>query len=277
MVAQMLDNFRLPKDFPALVYMTMVLQAEGITYGVEHWRRNRHRVSGTIYWQTNDCWPVASWSSLDYYGRWKALHYAARRFYAPVLLSVEDDGMRMGVYLTSDHTAPWQGVVRWSLETLTGARLAGGEQHVVAAPLATTPVWQFDFTGQLTDDQRRSTVFVAELEHDGHRVAQRVATFIPNKHLDYANPQLATTLRSLDANRVAITVTAQTLARYVALAFDSATFGGIEGDVVFSDNYFDVRAAHPVTVTCTLPPGWTVAQATAALHAQSLYDAFTVA
>jgi beta-galactosidase/beta-glucuronidase len=68
--------------------MTMVLQAEGITYGVEHWRRNRHRVSGTVYWQTNDCWPVASWSSLDYFGRWKALHYAARRFYAPVLLSI---------------------------------------------------------------------------------------------------------------------------------------------------------------------------------------------
>ncbi|MCJ7825449.1 MAG: glycoside hydrolase family 2 protein, partial [Anaerolineales bacterium] len=87
MVAQMLDNFRLPKDFPALVYLSMVLQAEGIRYGVEHWRRHPRRVSGTLYWQLNDCWPVASWSSLDYFGRWKALHYAARRFYAPLMLS----------------------------------------------------------------------------------------------------------------------------------------------------------------------------------------------
>ena len=86
MVGQMLDTFPLPKDFPSLVYLSMVLQAEGIRYGVEHWRRHTDRVAGTLYWQLNDCWPVASWSSLDYFGRWKALHYAARRFYAPLLL-----------------------------------------------------------------------------------------------------------------------------------------------------------------------------------------------
>ena len=85
MVGQMLDTFRLPQEFSSLVYLSMVLQAEGIRYGVEHWRRQRDRVAGTLYWQLNDCWPVASWSSLDYFGRWKALHYAARRFYAPLL------------------------------------------------------------------------------------------------------------------------------------------------------------------------------------------------
>ena len=80
MVGQMLDTFRLPKDFSSLVYLSMVLQAEGIRYGVEHWRRHPERVAGILYWQLNDCWPVASWSSLDYFVRWKALHYAARRF-----------------------------------------------------------------------------------------------------------------------------------------------------------------------------------------------------
>ncbi|MEY2818054.1 MAG: hypothetical protein RL275_1517, partial [Chloroflexota bacterium] len=88
MVRQMLDTFRLPKDFESLVYLSLVLQAEGIRYGVEHWRRHTNRVSGTLYWQLNDCWPVASWASLDYFGRWKALHYAARRFYAPLMLSI---------------------------------------------------------------------------------------------------------------------------------------------------------------------------------------------
>jgi beta-mannosidase len=96
----------------------MVLQAEGIRYGVEHWRRNKNRVSGTLIWQLNDCWPVASWSSLDYFGRWKALHYAAKRFYAPVLLSIEDKGDLMNVYVTSDLTEPWGGSVLWSLRTL---------------------------------------------------------------------------------------------------------------------------------------------------------------
>ncbi len=126
MVGQMLDTFRLPMDFPSLVYLSLVLQAEGIRYGVEHWRRHRDRVAGTLYWQLNDCWPVASWSSLDYFGRWKALHYAARRFYAPVLLSVEDTGTTEAIWLTSDLQQPWSGTLRWSLETLDGQVLELG-------------------------------------------------------------------------------------------------------------------------------------------------------
>ena len=134
MVGQMLDTFRLPRDFDSLVYLSMVLQAEGIRYGVEHWRRHRDRVAGTLYWQLNDCWPVASWSSLDYFGRWKALHYAARRFYAPLLLSIEDDPPRQSVYVTNDRREAWAGRVRWALETLDGATLAAGEEPLRAAP-----------------------------------------------------------------------------------------------------------------------------------------------
>ena len=120
MVAQMLDTFRMPKDFESLVYLSMVLQAEGIRYGVEHWRRHTRRVSGTLYWQLNDCWPVASWSSLDYFGRWKALHYAARRFYAPLLLSIEDAPPFQSIFLSSDLLEGWQGSVHWALTTLDG-------------------------------------------------------------------------------------------------------------------------------------------------------------
>ena len=96
MVGQMLDTFRLPKDFVSLVYLSMALQAEGIRYGVEHWRRHPDRVAGILYWQLNDCWPVASWSSLDYFGRWKALHYFARHFFAPLMLSIEDKSPEHG-------------------------------------------------------------------------------------------------------------------------------------------------------------------------------------
>jgi beta-mannosidase len=115
MIGQMTDTFLMPKDFSSLVYLSMILQAEGIRYGVEHWRRNKHRVSGTLIWQLNDCWPVASWASLDYFGRWKALHYAAKRFYAPVLLSVEDVGQTMSIHLTSDVNQAWKGEIVWQL------------------------------------------------------------------------------------------------------------------------------------------------------------------
>jgi beta-mannosidase len=82
-IAQMPDIFRMRKDYESLVYPRLVLQAEGIRCGAEHWRWHPQHTSGTLYWQRDDCWPVASWSSLDYFGRWKALPYAARRFYAP--------------------------------------------------------------------------------------------------------------------------------------------------------------------------------------------------
>ncbi|CAG0927393.1 hypothetical protein PLCT1_00360, partial [Planctomycetaceae bacterium] len=149
MVGQMLDTFRLPKDFSSLVYLSMVLQAEGIRYGVEHWRRHTDRVAGTLYWQLNDCWPVASWSSLDYFGRWKALHYAARRFYAPLMMSIEDKPPVHGIYLSSDLRDGWEGTLRWSLETLNGDVLISGEETVKAAPMAVTPVRTLDFADRV--------------------------------------------------------------------------------------------------------------------------------
>ena len=87
------QTFLYPTDFDTLLYASQLLQGEAIKYGVEHFRRNRGRCMGAVYWQLNDCWPVASWSSVDYYGRWKALHYFAKRFFAPVLLSCQEEGM----------------------------------------------------------------------------------------------------------------------------------------------------------------------------------------
>ena len=171
MIAQMADTFRMPKDFASLVYLSLILQAEGIRYGVEHWRRNRNRVSGTLIWQLNDCWPVASWASLDYFGRWKALHYAAKRFFAPLLLSVVDDGKTMEVHLTSDLTEPVDARVRWRLETLDGQILQKGEQAVRAMALADTLVGTYDFSTQVTPENRRNVVFVAELWLGEQRIA----------------------------------------------------------------------------------------------------------
>ncbi len=268
MVGQMLDTFRLPKDFPSLVYLSMVLQAEGIRYGVEHWRRARDRVAGTLYWQLNDCWPVASWSSLDYYGRWKALHYAARRFYAPVLLSIEDDPPQQGVYITNDQREAWAGSVRWSLESLDGTVLTAGEEPVQAAPLATTHIKTFDLNDQVSDENRRELIFIAELWRDSSRVALQTAFFAPTKHLLLADPAVQVTYRG-EENLLHIELTAQSLARLVELSFDGA-------DVIFSDNYFDLPAGRSITVSCLLPEGWNLSQAEAALRVRSVYDSFAV-
>ncbi len=266
MVSQMLDTFRLPKDFESLVYLSLVLQAEGIRYGVEHWRRHTDRVSGIIYWQLNDCWPVASWSSIDYFGRWKALHYAARRFFAPLLLSVEDLPNAQNVYLTNESREPWQGSARWSLETLDGKVLKSGEDSIKASPFGVVEVSKNDFSDLLSDELRRKATFVTELIQNGEVVQRQVAYFVPTKHLDLAAPEINASLKVVQ-DQVVIDLTSISLARLVEVELEGA-------DVVFSDNYFDLPAGRTVTISAPLPAGWTQTKAQAALLTRSVYDSY---
>jgi beta-mannosidase len=265
-LSQMLDTFRLPKDFPSLAYLSMLLQAEGMRIGVEHWRRNRARVGGTIIWQLNDCWPAISWSSLDYFGRWKAMHYAAKRFYAPLLLSVADCGMRREIHVTNDLPRPWEGMARWRLETLEGKVVSRGSENVAAAPLADTPVRELDFTGRISEEARRDTVLVCELWRGRKKTASCVSPFAPIKHLELARPGLKAKVgRGKDG--LVIDVSAENLALFVELSLRGA-------DAAFSDNYFDLPAGASARITAPLPAGWTLARARKALRIRSLIDSY---
>jgi beta-mannosidase len=265
-LSQMLDTFRLPKDFASLAYLSMILQAEGIRIGVEHWRRNRARVSGTIIWQLNDCWPAISWSSLDYYGRWKALHYAARRFYAPVLLSVEDIGLRRDLHVTSDLTRAWKGEVRWRLETPAGKVIDQAREKFTAAPLADTRVCAPDFTGRIDETNARETILVCELWQGRNRAAACISTFAPMKHLPLTDPGLKVIVGRV-RDELTFDVSAKSLALFAELALDGT-------DVVFSDNYFDLGAGMSTRVTAPLPAGWSPARARRALRVRSLVNSY---
>ncbi len=266
MVAQMLDTFRLPKDFESLVYLSMVLQAEGIRYGVEHWRRYPKRVSGIIYWQLNDCWPVASWSSLDYFLRWKALHYAARKFYAPVLMSIEDKPTSQSVYITNETRDVWHGSIRWTLETLNGKVVSSGEETVEVAPFDAAKICFLDFTENLIGDRQRDLAFVAELIQNGDIISRQVAYFVPTKHLNLMDPEITAKL-TVEGNQIAIELNALTMARLVECSLEGA-------DIVFSDNYFDLPAKRTAKIIGILPAGWTITQVQKALKIRSIYDSF---
>ena len=267
-MGQMALHYMMPADFPSLVYLTMVLQAEGIRYGVEHWRRSGHRVSGTLYWQLNDCWPVASWSSLDYFGRWKALHYASRKFYEPLLLSIEDDqaAAAMRVHLTNDLQEPWQGRIAWRLMRLDGEVLESGEVDAAMEALSSSKIFKRTFPG-LTLSDKRETVFSASLIEGEQIIATQVATFVPNKHLQLVDPKLRAYLIEGEGDSLAVELVADYLARFVALSMDDA-------DVVFSDNYFDVIPGETVRITFKRPEGWSIDDAARALTVFSLYDSF---
>jgi beta-mannosidase len=265
-IAQMTETFQMPKDFQAWIYLSLVLQAEGIRYGVEHWRRNMHRVSGTLYWQLNDCWPVASWASIDYFGRWKALHYFARRFYAPILLSIEDKPPVMDVHIANDLTELWEGTIKWSLESITGEVAENGVLTVKAEPLTNTLIHNFDFSDRVTAENERDLVFICELWGEEEHISTSVGTFVPNKHLSFVNPELKVTIDQ-DRDELNIKLKANSMARFVELKLNGA-------EVVFSDNYFDVPAGRVVIVTCPIPDGWTLEKVKDQLKVYSVYDSF---
>ncbi|MCX7778034.1 MAG: glycoside hydrolase family 2 protein [Armatimonadetes bacterium] len=266
MITYLARTFRLPKDFESLIYLTQVLQAEAIRCGVEHWRRNRHRVSGTLYWQLNDCWQVASWSSIDYFGRWKALHYAAKRFYAPVLLSAEEDGKRVQLHITNDTLNKFEGLVRWSLETLNGDTIECGEKEVEVAPQSSGRFLNLNFSRLINEENERRVVLVYELLCDEERMSMCTVNFVPPKHLELEPPEISFTVNEGD-EVFTVVLSAKSLAKFVWLYLPGY-------DVVFSDNCFDLPAGRTVTIAIMKIKGLTARAIERKLRIKSLIDSY---
>ena len=236
------QTFRYPRDFDHLLYASQLLQMEAIRYGVEHWRRHRGRCMGAIYWQVNDCWPVASWSSIDYYGRWKALHYASRRFFAPVLLScceestltqetnVNAEGLsiRRAARLNISNETFEDGdyTVRWALRDAKAGILKQGEAAVRVPALSAVWLEEMEFPDAALHDHYLSF----ELYQGDAWISGGSALFCAPKHFNFADPLLR-----LRREGDEIVVSAEAYARSVEIECD-------DGDLLLSDNYFDMNA-----------------------------------
>jgi beta-mannosidase len=259
-------DYPTPKDFASFLYVSQVLQAEGIKIGAEHFRRSRPETMGSIFWQLNDCWPVASWSSIDYYGRWKALQYYARRFYAPVLVSphVEDGSLK--VYIVSDKTEASKASLRVRLMDFDGKVLLEDSRAVDITPL-TSKVYLDWPLKKLADAGAADTsrVFVvADLRTGGAEISGNLTYLAPVKevHLKPAALKVETT----GANgSYKIRVSSPVLARSVYLSFGDL-------DVKLSDNYFDLLPGGTVEITATSAASLDALRAQ--LKVVSLTDAF---
>jgi len=251
----LLKDYPEPKDFASFLYVSQVLQAEGIKIGAEHFRRSRPETMGSIFWQLNDCWPVASWSSIDYYGRWKALQYYARRFYAPILVSphVEDGSLK--VYIVSDKTAVTPATLRVRLMDFDGNVLLEESQPVDVAPLDSTAylVWPLK---KLADAGAANTsrVFVvaeltagklsdSKLASNGAQISRNLTYLAPVKEI-HLKPALLKVETMGAQGSYKIRITSPVLARSVYLSFGNL-------DVKLSDNYFDLLPGETVEITAT--------------------------
>ena len=183
------------------------------------------------------------------------------------MLSIEDKPPRQAVYLSNDFLEPWDGTVRWSLETLSGEVLTSGQEPVQAAPQAATQVCELDFSDRISDDNIRTLVFVAELWQGDQFVSRQTAGFVPIKHLSLTDPAVNVDLRD-ESSQLIIELTSRSLALLVEVSLTGA-------DVVFSDNYFHLPPGRTVQISCPLPAGWTLSRAQKSFNLRSVYDSYS--
>ena len=230
--------FRMPEGFENFVYLSQVQQALAIRTAVEHWRRLRPTCMGTLYWQLDDNWPVCSWSSIDYSGTWKLLHYAAKRFYAPVLLSGTLKDGRLEVWITNDLTTEVRRNAAMSVSDFAGRKIREEHADVRAAAGSSQMVKSWRLS-ELVDSPEKAFVSL-RFADASEEVCSEVFLTEP-KRCDLADAKVTLDCRPAD-NGYSITVSADKPAFFVS--FFAA---GIRGE--FSDNCFTLLPDSPRTIS----------------------------
>ena len=236
----LLNEYKKPRDFRAFLYMNHVLQGDAIKTAIESHRRQMPYNMGTLFWQHNDCWPVASWASRDYYGRWKAQHYYVRKAYDDILISSVVEGDDLKVYAVSDRLENTSGRLQLQVCQFDGTvvhhwgksvGISGNDSRVCfSAPLA-----------KLLEGANRGTVYVrVDYTDKSGRVYHNNYCLGKQKDMDYPKVDLQTEVRSIEGG-YEVTVSADKFARAVCLSV-------ADNESVYSDNYFDVQPKGSVQV-----------------------------
>jgi len=270
-------DYPVPAELGDFAYVSQLLQARGMRMAFEAHRRAKPRTMGTLYWQLNDTWPVVSWSSRDYFGRWKALHYAAREAFAPILLSLDRQGDTLEIWGVSDAREPVAGTLAVELLDFHGTPLWQGPQEVFLPPGESRPLWRRPVAEILQDLEPESVLLAAELTSsaspgsgEGRQVvAQVVHYFVPPGALALSAPAIRVGGEGGDGS-IRITLESDVLAKDVYLRWDpnhiaaggpavspgQASPGPDQGlapdsgipRVFFRENFLDLLPGRPKTV-----------------------------
>jgi beta-mannosidase len=237
-------NFNTPKDFEHYLYVVQALQAKGVKMAVESHRRQRtdNYCMGTMYWQINDCWPVASWSSIDYYGKWKALHYVVKKAYQQVVTTHKEDNGKLGVFIVSDEHKPIEKVTL-SVQAFdfNGNKIWSGDKEVTIKPNTSIEYMTADIR-ELIGSQSRNKVYIKSvLKANGNILSENRYFFENEKALNLPAAKVTYTARKTSEG-YELTFNSNTFAKYVMISSETE-------DLVMSDNYFDLDAGTPKKVT----------------------------
>jgi beta-mannosidase len=233
-------DYKVPEAFDDYIYVSQLLQADGMKTAIEAHRRAKPNCMGTLYWQLNDCWPVTSWSSVDYFGNWKALHYQVKKSFEPLLVSITENELNYEIYVISDELQSDE--IRFKIELLDFR----GKQIEIDEV-------DFEIEGNSSEvlvALPRENYFDNNLNEVFLSVSYSMKSGITGKSLYYfVKPKdLKLTKPIIKINKIddaTIEVSSDVLAKNVYLSSDENIF--------FSDNYFDVLPNEKVIVKLSKP------------------------
>ncbi len=235
------SRFRLPQKFEDYIYLSQICEQECIRDATEHWRRNKGRCNGSLFWQYNDCWPVCSWSSVDYYGNFKALQYTSKHFFAPLMLSIEDSKKKIDLYVINDTLNSYEGIINYKLYNFDGKILLDEQVICKVLPNSSGLIHGINIADLKGKYNLKESVLVADLVIDGKVISHK--TFIFDKEKNVELPKATLSSSVVVENGVAkITVKSDKFARLVRLHSKTIT-------KPFSDNYFDILPDEEKVIT----------------------------
>jgi beta-mannosidase len=262
-------NFRAPKDFDSTLWLSQINQAYGLEIGIEHWRADWPKSSGCALWQYDDCYPGPSWSTVDYYGRWKAMHYRFLEDYAPVMITgdVDKESGDVLVHVASDLLKAADGNLTWTLTNTDGNTLNSGTA-VVPLPegTASTEGPKLELGSDVHQTGPEHCILWLKVTADGHDYTKMILFGLP-KILDLSDPQLDT---SVTQTRSGFDVSVS--------ASHPALFAWIncsDPDARYSNNFFHLAPSQSAVVHVTPSKPISLADFKSSLTAQSLYDTYS--
>jgi len=261
-LSYMNKRFKEVNRFEHQVILSQLTQAEAMEYGVDHWRRNRnnYRCMGALYWQLNDCWPVASWSSVDYFGRWKALHYFARRFFSPFYCNVAEFKDYFEIWGVNDLNASRTALLKWSYVKESGEIIDAGELNIHINAVSS----QLLHRKEISEIQSLKGILFYSFVHDGKTTFNGMKLLKAPRDYQLENPLLSVKCDSAEGHNLVISVLASKPAVYIQI--DS------KYDFKISDNFFSLNSGESRTLKIDLTEDISDNEFFQSLKLFSLYD-----
>jgi beta-mannosidase len=236
--------YPVPDDFENVLYVSQVMQAEAIKAAILAHRANKPYTMGSLYWQLNDCWPVASWSSIDYYGKWKALQYFAKKAFAPVSISFSPDSGDVRIFLNSDLPKTRIVEVIYKMLDFEGNVLSQRSLKTRIYPTHSNEILKISPAIQNKVIDIKSILLQVTVMENGKHLASDNYFFADPKDLKLTAASLTTKLKQKN-RKLEVTLSSDKLIKNLFLSVKD--FPGH-----FSDNYFDLLPGEQVTVTMIL-------------------------